>query len=447
MKKLKKNIFFFIVTLIPVFSFAQPQVIDKIVAQVGNQIILKSEVESQYTQYVAQGNEATEILRCQILDQMLLSKLLIHQAQIDSVTVADAQVQDELDKRIKYFVRQLGSEQKLEEFYNKSIIEIKSEFADLIRDQLIVQTMHQKITGDISASPAQVKAYFNSIPPDSIPFINTEVEVAHIVKNPKISDQEKAAVRARLDEIRTRILKGESFSTLAILYSQDQGSAKKGGELGFTERGQLLPEFEAVAYNLRGEEVSLIVETKFGFHIIQAIERRGDRINFRHILLKPQVSAADLNNAQASLDSILLKIRSGELTFAEAAEKFSDDNDTKFSAGLLVNPNSGHTKFETDQLDPNLFFVIDKLQVGEISEPVLMTTEDGGQAYRIVKLRSRSEPHKANLKDDYQRIKEATLNQLQADAIEKWMEKKKKNTYIQIDDSYQSCQLIQDWLN
>ncbi|MGI8893410.1 MAG: peptidylprolyl isomerase [Bacteroidia bacterium] len=431
---------------LPVLSIAQPRVLDKIIAQVGNEIILKSEVDAQYIQYLGQGNEANDTLKCQILDQMLLQKLLVHQARVDSVTVSEAQVEEELDKRIRYFVRQLGSEQKLEEFYNKSILEIKTEFKDVIRDQMVVQTMHQKITGDVTASPAQVKAYFERIPEDSIPFINTEVEVAHITKTPKISEEERAIVRARLEELRGRILAGEAFSTMAILYSQDQGSAKKGGELGFTERGQLLPEFEAVAYNLKGDEVSKIVETKFGFHIIQAIERRGDRINFRHLLIKPQVSTEDLNKAKLALDTLATKIRNGEISFTEAAEKYSDDTDTKFSGGLLTNSNTGHSKFETDQLDPALFFIIDKLKPGELSDPVAYSTEDDGQAYRIVKLRSRTEPHKANLREDYQRVKEATLMELQSTAIEQWMEKKKKNTYIQIDENYKSCQLMQEWL-
>ena len=442
-----KILFVVITTLVPIISFAQPQVLDKIIAQVGNEIILKSELESQYIQYLSQGNSENDTVQCQILDQMLLQKLLIHQAQVDSVTVSDAQVEEELDKRIRYFVRQLGSEQKLEEFYDKSIIEIKTEFKDVIRDQLLVQTMHQRITGDIAPSPAQVKTFFEKIPEDSIPFINMEIEVAHIVKKPKISDEERAAVRLRLDELRQRILAGEAFSTLAILYSQDPGSAKKGGELGFTERGQLLPEFEAVAYNLKGDEVSQIVETKFGFHIIQAIERRGDRINFRHILIKPEVSPADLNKVKSELDTIVTKIRNNEISFAEAAEKYSDDTDTKFSGGLIINPNTGQSRFETDQLDPNLFFIIDKLKPGEISDPVLMDTDDGGKAYRIVQLKTRTQPHKANLRDDYQRIKEAALAELQNEAIESWMEKKRKNTYIQIDENYKTCQLIKEWVN
>lgn len=442
-----KILFVVITTFLAGISFAQPRVLDKIIAQVGNEIILKSELESQYIQYLSQGNKENDTIKCQILDQMLLQKLLIHQAQVDSVTVSDAQVEEELDKRIRYFVRQLGSEQKLEEFYDKSIIEIKTEFKDIIRDQLLVQTMHQKITGDVAASPAQVKAYFERIPEDSIPFINMEIEVAHIIKKPEISDDERTAVRARLEELRQRILAGEAFSTMAILYSQDPGSAKKGGELGFTERGQLLPEFEAVAYNLKGDEVSQIVETKFGLHIIQTIERRGDRINFRHILIKPEVSSSDLNEAKLTLDSLVTKIRNNEITFAEAAEKYSDDTDTKFSSGLIINQNTGQTRFETDQLDPNLFFIIDKLQPGEISDPLLMDTDDGGKAYRIVQLKTRTQPHKANLRDDYQRIKEATLGELQSVAIESWMQKKKKNTYIEIDENYKTCQLIQEWVN
>ncbi len=426
---------------------AQDKIIDRNIATVGSQILLQSDLENQYMQYLQQGGQSDEQVRCQMLDQLLLQKMLIHIAGVDSVVVSENQVDEELDKRIKYFVKQIGSQEKLEEYYSKSIIEIKAEFRELIRDQLLVQTMHDKITRNVSVSPAQVRLYFDNIPTDSVPFIDSELEVAQITKLPKVSPEDKKLVTDRLQELRQRILKGENFATLAVLYSQDPGSAKKGGELGFTSRGELLPEFEAVSFNLKGDEVSRIVETKYGFHIIQAIERRGDQINFRHILMKASVSSASLASAKSVLDSALAKIQSKELSFAEAAQQYSDDKDSRYSGGVLINPQTGQTKFEPSQLDPTLFFVIDKLKPGEYSEPVVMNTDDGTKAYRIVMLKTKTDPHRANLKDDYQRIKEAALSEKQSSAIEEWILKRKTGTYIQIDNDFTGCNVVQAWLN
>ncbi len=434
--------------LFPGFVKAQEgKVIDKIIAIVGNNIILYSDIETQYGQYIQQGNNADETVKCAILEQMLLNKLLLHQSKLDSVEVQDSQVEAEMDKRINYFVAQLGSVQKLEEFYQKSVVEIKDDFKDLIRDQLAIQSMHGKLTGGITVSPMEVKQYFESIPKDSLPLINAEVEVAQIVIYPKIQDTEKARITERLEELRQRVLKGEDFSTMAILYSEDVGSARKGGELGFLGRGELVPEFEAVAFKLKGKEVSKIVETQFGYHIIQAIERRGDQSNFRHILLKPKVDPTDVKVATEKLDSIALAIRSGSITFVDAAKKFSEDTDTKYNGGLIVNTQTGYGKFETSQLDPSIFFFVDKLNSGEISEPAAMKLKGDKTAYRIIQLRSRTEPHTANMKDDYQKIQDEALNDKQIRTLDEWVEKKKSSTYIRIDKEMQNCEQILEWLN
>lgn len=435
-----------LVFLIPAKTQAQqPKVVDEVVAVVGSKMILLSDIENQYLQFRLQGGaQGGRLMRCQILENLLFQKLLINQAILDSVIVTDAQVDSEMDRKLRYFINQIGSKEKLEDYYDKSIVEIKEEFRGLIRDQLIVETMQANITADLKITPSEVKEYYRSIPKDSLPFINTEVEIGHIVKKPPISTEEKARVRKKLKELRDRIINGESFTALAALYSEDPGSASKGGELGFYGRGELYPEFEAAAFALKKGEVSEIVESEAGFHIIQLIERRGEMINARHILLMPKVSQEDLAKAKKDLENVAALIRMDSLTFEEAALKHSDDP-SKNNGGLLVNPMTGTIKFETDQLDPGVFFAIDKLNVGEISDPVVMRTEEGTQAYRILYLRSRTEPHRANLNEDYSKIQNWALEDKRSKTIQEWINRKSKNTYVKISESYSDCEFSYDW--
>ena len=426
---------------------AQPgTIVEGIEAIVGNKIILKSDVEASYQQFLAQGNYGSTLVRCQVLDQLMLNKLMLHQAAIDSVEVTESQVQSELDSRMSYYIQQIGSEQKLEEYYKKSIPEIKEEFRPMIKDQLQIRAMQSKITKNATASPAEVKAFFESIPPDSLPYINAQLEFAQITRKIPVSEQEKKNIREKLEGYRERILKGEDFGTLAVLYSQD-GSARNSGELGFTNRGDLVPEFEAAAFKLKAGEVSPIVETKFGLHIIQLIERRGDQINVRHILIKPSVSDDDIRQAGAFMDSIAGLIHAGKLSFAEAAGRFSDDTETRYNGGNVLNPQTGNTRFEPDQVDPTVFFVLDKLTPGEVSTPAQAQTPDGDQIYRMLQLKTRSSPHRANMTDDYQRLQEQTVFEKQNKIMEDWVEKKKKNTYIRISDEYRDCDILKYWLN
>lgn len=428
-------------------SNAQPaNVVEGIEAIVGNKIILKSDVETAYQQYISQGNYGNNLVRCQVLDQLLLNKLMLHQAALDSVEVTESQVQGELDSRMSYYIQQIGSEQKLEEYYKKSIPEIKDEFRPLIKDQLQIRAMQSKITKNATASPSEVKAFYQSIPPDSLPYINAELEYAQITHKIPVSDVEKNVVREQLNGYRDRILKGEDFSTMAILYSMD-GSAKAGGELGFTNRGDLVPEFEAAAFKLNPNEVSNIIETKFGFHIVQMIERRGDQINVRHILLKPKVSDEDVRKSGAFMDSVSQLIKSGSITFAEAANRFSDDSETRYNGGNVLNPQTGNTHFEPDQVDPTIFFILDKLNPLEPSDPALAQTGEGDQLYRMLILKSRTSPHRANLLDDYQRLQEQTVILKQNKIMEEWVQKKKKSTYIKISDAYRDCENLKYWIN
>jgi peptidyl-prolyl cis-trans isomerase SurA len=430
------------------FAFAQSKnVIDKIVAVVGSNLILKSDIESELQQYIAQGYPEGPETRCSVLEELLFQRLLINQAGLDSIEVTEAQIEGELEQRILYFIKQVGSEQKLEEYYGKSINQIKDDFRGDIKKLLLARSMQGKITADIKVTPADIRAYFNSIPYDSLPFLNSEVEIGQITKKPPISAEEKTRVKDKLNELRNRIMNGEDFSTLAVLYSEDPGSARLGGELGLLNRNELVPEFAAEAFSLKGKEVSKIVESPFGYHIIQLIDRKGELINVRHILLVPKTSSADLYKAQIFCDSVLQLIKKDSVSFSDAAFEYSDDSESKNNGGIIPNPQTGSSKFETNELDQTIFFTIDKLAVGEISEPVLMQTPDGKKAYRLLYLKSRTEPHRANLKDDYQRVQNIALTMKQSKTIDTWIKNKLKTTFVKIDANYKTCNFKHQWLS
>jgi peptidyl-prolyl cis-trans isomerase SurA len=448
----KKNriyllLIFFLSVAVEHASLAQQgQVIDEVAAVVGSKIILLSDIEKQYNQYIIQGGERSEEGKCQVFDQLILQKLLVNQAELDSVVVTDAQVDGEMEKRMRYYIKQIGSEEKLEEYFHTTIPQLKAELRDLIHDQLTVQTMQSRITHDVTSTPNEVREYFESIPTDSIPYMDAELEIAQIVRKPPVSVEEKRMIKEQLEDYRKRIIEGADFAVYAALYSQDQASAKKGGELGFFERGQMVPEFEAAAFNLKPGEISPIVETKFGYHILQLIERRGDQINIRHILLQPKVSDNDLMDAYYKLDSLRHKIENGSISFEDAAEKFSDDEDTRNNGGLMINPENGTSHLSPERMDRMFFFQVDTMPLNKVSAPLLMTTPEGKTAYRIVMLKNRSAPHKANLKDDYQKIQEVTTQEKQSKAMSDWVLKKKKSTYIRINKEYERCEALKHWM-
>lgn len=425
---------------------AQDKVIDEVIAVVGSHPILYSDVEAQYMQMRAQMNVSdAAAARCQIFEQMLYQKLLLYQAEIDSITVDDEQVNATLDQKLRYYIQQFGSQEKLEDFYDKSILEIKEEFREPIREQLLSEQVQGKVTENIKSTPTEVKKFFEKIPADSIPVIPMKYEIAQIVKEPDVNAEELNASKAKITALRDRIMKGEKFNTLAVLYSEDPGSAAKGGELGLFGRGDMAPEFESAAFGLKNKgDVSEVIKSKFGYHIIQLIERRGEYINARHILIIPKVSPLDLVKAKNDLDSIAGLIAKDSISFEKAALRFSDDPG-KVNGGLLINPASSNSVFPADQLDPKVFFVVDKLKVGEVSSAVPYTTEDGTSAYRILKLVSRTEPHKANLKDDYNQLQEWALNEKKGLAVAKWIKEKSKLAYLRIDEPYKNCTFQYDW--
>jgi peptidyl-prolyl cis-trans isomerase SurA len=423
---------------------AQNPVLDKVVAVVGNNLILKSDIETQFLQMNKAGDYEGIDLKCKIFEDLLYQNLLTHHAEIDSVEVTEREVSDQLDRRLRYFVQQVGSEKKLEEYFGKSISQIKSDLRENLKNQLLAERMESKITEGVKVTPAEVRLYFKNLPVDSIPYIDEELELEQIAIYPEIPDEIKLLAKEKLNEIRERIVNGENFATLAQLYSEDPGSIanNKGGELGFVGRTDLVPEFTAVAFNLKEGEVSKIVETQFGYHIIQMIERRGELINVRHILIIPKVPSSEAYKSKTRLDSIITAVRTEKMTFAEAVDKYSQDEASNKSNGLIINPITGNSRFKLEQLaqvDQITSLQVKKLKVGEYTDPYEFYDENGKKGYKIVRLKSRTKAHDANINDDYQVIQEMTIANKKHEAISNWISKKSKITYIQIDDSFANC--------
>lgn len=422
-------------------------IIDKVVAIVGRQIVMLSDIETQKMQVKAQSYSLPEDIDCQIMEQGLYQKLLVNQAIVDTVEVSEAQVNAETDRRINYYVAQIGSEEKLEEYYKKKMPELREDLLEIVKEQLTAQNMEDEVTRNVTVTPQEVRDCFKALPLDSLPMINTEFEIEQLSISPKIEETEILRIKDRLREFKERIAKGESFSTLAVLYSEDPGSAMKGGELGFMSRNDLVPEFSAVAFNLVPDEVSKVVKTDYGYHIIQLIERRGERMNCRHILLKPQISATEKKNAMMRLDTIRQKIVNKEITFKEACWMFSDDEDTRLNGGVMLNPYTGTSLFEAEQLDPKVANAIRNLEVGEISKPFEAEDDQGNTVCKIVLLRSKTKPHKANLTQDYQRIQNLAIERKKGDVLEEWIANTIEATYIKIDDEFKKCKFHnKEWL-
>ena len=437
-------------SLIGVSLQAQNNIIDEVVWVVGDEAILKSQVEEQYRSMQYDGQKIDGDPYCVIPEQIAIQKLFMHQAKLDSITVSDAQVFQEVERKLNYFIANIGSKEKVEEYFNKPMSELREEMAEMVREQGIVQEMQRQLVKDIKITPSEVRRFFSGLPSDSIPYIPTQVEVQIITINPKIPQQEIDNIKARLREYSERVTKGETeFSTLAILYSEDPGSARMGGELGFMGRAQLVPEYADVAFNLNDpKKVSKIVETEFGYHIIQLIEKRGDRINTRHILLKPKVSEKELNNSIVRLDSLRNDITSGKFKFEEAAQFLSQDKNTRNNQGLMVNSENGTTKFQMSELPQEIAKVVNTMNAGDISQPfIMMDQKKGKEVAVLVKLRSRVEGHKANMSDDYQALKAIVEQNRREDLIENWIRKKQKETYIRIKDGWRNCDFKYDgWI-
>jgi peptidyl-prolyl cis-trans isomerase SurA len=427
-------------------SSARAQVIDEIVAVIGNEIVLYSDIQIQKSQIKAQGFKGT-LDDCQVLEEILFEKLMLNQSKVDSLEVTDDMVEGQLNRRMDVFIRQIGSVEALEEYYGKSMGEIREDFFDVLKDQLMVQRMESEISADINVTPSDVQDFFNEIPKDSLPYVNASVQMAQIVKYPDVSTKEKERVRAELMEFKEQVETGqEEFETLAALYSDDPGSAAKGGALGMQSRGTWVPEFDAVAFNLEEGQVSTPFKTDYGFHIMQLLERRGEMYNANHILLIPEVSSDGLNRARTDLDSIRTLVVRDSVSFALAANKYSDDETTKNQNGSLVNQATGSTIFEMDDIDPTLFPVIDTMQVGSVSGPVYFQTRSNEKGYRIIKLMNRTEPHRANLTDDYQSLQNMATERLRAQAMDKWVRERIDEAFVKIDEKYRDCAFGYPWI-
>lgn len=425
--------------------YGQDNVIDEVVWVVGDEAILKSDVESERLNAQYEGRKFDGDPYCIIPEQLAVQKLFLHQAAIDSIEVSEQEVIAQVERRTNWLIEQVGgSKEKLEEYYNKTSTQIREMLRENIRDGLTVQKMQQHIVGEIKITPAEVRRYFKDLPQDSIPFVPTQVEVQIVTLEPKIPLEEVERVKKTLRDYTDGINSGKmSFATYARFYSEDPGTARRGGELGFMGKGELVPEYANVAFNLQDpNKVSKIVETEFGFHIIQLIEKRGDRINTRHILLKPKVEEKDLEAALVRLDSIADDIRNQKFTFDDAATYISQDKDTKNNHGLMANKNTGTARFEMQdlaQVSQEVAKMVENMNVGEISRAFTMINDKGKEVCAIVKLKSRINGHKATISEDYQRLKAIVMEKRSEDKLEKWIKEKQKHTYVRINEKWQKC--------
>ena len=430
--------------LASVAGYGQNNVIDEVVWVVGDEAILKSDVESERLNAQYEGRKFDGDPYCIIPEQLAVQKLFLHQAELDSIEVSEQEVLSRLEQQTNWLIDQIGSKEKMEEYYNKTSTQIREMLRENIRNGLTVEKMQREIVGDIKIVPADVRRYFKNLPQDSIPYVPTQVEVQIVTLEPKIPQEEIERVKKALRDYTEQVNRGEiAFSTLARLYSEDEGTRRRGGELGFMGRGQLVPEYANVAFNLQDpKKVSKIVESEFGFHIIQLIEKRGDRINTRHILLKPEVEEKDLEASLLRLDSIAKDIRNAKFTFDEAATFISQDKDTRNNHGLMANPNSGTARFEMQELaqvSQEVAKTVEGLNVGEISEPFTMINNKGKEICAIVKLKARIDGHKATITEDYQRLKAIVQSKLGDEKLEKWIRDKQKSTYVRINENWVKC--------
>lgn len=422
--------------------------IDKVVAVLGSNIILLSELNQQYAQYLNSGNPDDQKIKCYILQQMLTQKLLKQQAEIDSIMVDESQVDEEVDRRMRQQIQRAGGQERLEQFLNRSVLQYKDEIRPDVKEQLISNKMQQKITENISVTPIEVTRYFNSYPKDSLPDIPTEFEVGEIVFNPKLTKAEKQRFHDKIDALRLRVKSGEDFGFLAKSYSEDPGSAPEGGDLGFFDRKGMVKEFSAMAFKIKPGEVSAVFETEHGYHILQVIERRGEQVHARHILIRPQTTPESLERTKLRADTVYKSLAANKLPFSAAASLYSDNKESQYNGGMILHyaENARTTFIPADKLDPKVFLVIDTMKVGSVSPPVAFSDpNDGKEGYKILYLKSKITAHKGNLEQDYTKFKEKAQQEKIDRTISEWFEKRRENIYIKIDEDFASCDELKIW--
>ncbi len=437
--------------LLPFSGYAQNDraVIDKVVATVGGEVILLSEIQEQMSYAKQQQPDLPANFACGALQNIIVTKILVNQAKLDSLVVKDEEVENQLGARIDRLLSYFNQDEAaLAEYYGQTVPEIKDQMRNDMRNQLLAERMQAEITGKASVTPAEVQAFFKNIPKDSLPYFNSEVEIREIVYKPVVNAVEKNKARTTAEDLLKRITDGENFAELAKKFSDDTGSGAQGGDLGWQKRGTFVSAFEAMCYNLEKNQLSPIVETEFGFHIIQLLERRGNLVHARHILIKPAITDEDLDLAKAKLDSVRNLIVKDSLPFGVAVKRFGDKTQQSFSNdGRVTNARSGNTFFEVGDLDTDIFFAIEGLKEGEVTAPTPFKLPDGSRYFRLIQLQSRSKPHKANLRQDYNKIQTAALEQKKASYTEKWVLDRLRSTFLSVDPLYQTCPGIQDMLN
>jgi peptidyl-prolyl cis-trans isomerase SurA len=424
------------------------ELMDKVVARVGDEYVLLSEVEEQFSSAKEQRQNLPANYKCMVVDQILVNKLLVNQAKIDSLYPKQEEVETQLNSRFERILEYMnGNVDQFVAYYGQSPEAMKETMRDDMKDQLMSEKMRAKILSDVSVTPSEVRKFFKEIPKDSLPYFNQEVEISEIILKPKANDVQKRLAKEKLADIREKIVSGKmSFEDMAKKFSEDPGSGREGGDLGWAKRGKFVPEFEATAYKLDAGQLSEVFESDFGFHILQLIERRGNSIHTRHILVKAQITDEDVTLAKHTLDSVRMAILKDSTTFSKAVKDFGDKSTQSFHAdGRVTNPSSGNNTFETRDLDPDTYFAIDSMKVNSICKPIEISLPTGEKYYRIIKLLLKTSPHKANLLTDYNKISSATLDQKKSTALVKWIERKAQSTFIQIDPIYRDCLNLDKW--
>ncbi len=436
--------------LVAQFGFSQGVIIDKVISKVGGELVLLSELEEQFAYAASQQEEAIPPeARCTILEQILAQKLLLNQSRLDSIEVSDDEVEGQMNARFDRILQMMGGDvTQFESFYGQSIPQAKETMRSELKNQLLTDRMRAQVLNSINVTPSEVKAFFDRIPKDSLPYFSSEVEVREIVMKPEVNEEQDRLAREKLENIRKRVIEGgEDFADLARKYSDDPGSARLGGDLGMTKRGSFVPEFEAAAYNLENKGFSKVIKSEFGYHFIQLLERRGNSIYTRHILIKPEITEADLALTVQRLDSVRMLIESDSITFSVAVKRYSNDKAESYNNdGLIVNPKSNNAIFEQGDLDTDIYFTIDTMQIEDVSAPFMYLDPRGEQLFRIVMLQARTNPHIASLATDYSKIQKAAVNEKKSEYITKWVDDRVDATFIDIDKEYMGCRSLGKWL-
>ncbi|MDD4108682.1 MAG: peptidylprolyl isomerase [Prolixibacteraceae bacterium] len=429
-----------LITLTTGSLFAQDKVVDQIVAIIGSNIVLKSDIEKMFIDQQAQGVTSQGDMKCEIFENFLIDKLLIAEAELDTlIEVTDSQVNQQMDAQLQMYIAHFGSEQAVEGFFKKPIADIRAETQMLIRNQLLSSQMRNKIVQDITITPSEVRQFYRTASDDDIPIIPEQYEYAQITIRPQIDLEEENRVKSELRELKRRIEEGGSFSAMAVMYSECP-SAPNGGELGYLGRAQLDPEFASRAFNLKGDKISNVVESEMGYHIIQLIDRQGDKVNSRHILMKPKISTEAKEEALIRLDSLANLIRKEKISFSEAALTFSADKNSRANGGIAINPNTLSSKFTIEELDGDVSKILSGLKINEISDPFESIDPESKQTvFKMVKLLEKTESHKANLQNDYQHLSDLFLAKKKEKVLKDWISDKQAETYIRIDPTYANC--------